>query len=525
MKLRKGRVFGVILIICFVIGIAIYITNKNKSPKNTGINQENKNEYESSIRLGVSNFDTINPILTNNKMMININQLIFEPLFEFNSNYKLHGNLAKEIAKTSATTYVVKLDTSAKWSNGSNFSAKDVKYTIEIIKARNNIFSENVKNIVQVDIIDDATLKITLDKEVPFYEYNLTFPIISQEQFSGEDFYGSVQIPIGTGKYKIENKNANQIVLVKNNEYRNKMIENKKLSNIYINIYNEIGEVYNGFKIGNVDEFNTSSMKYKNYIGTLGYYAKEYNGREYDFLCCNCSDYLLKDASVRQALEYAIDKENIISNVFNNEYYRADYPLDYGNYLYSFEYLNVNYNVEKAKEILLNNGWNYSNNSWRKYGNVLSINITVNSENIKRVEVANNIKQQLESIGILVNIRELSNYDYENCLNNKNYQIILTGVYSGYSPDLEYFYGEGNIANYSNDNVYSLLKEVRNITDEKILKDKYEQIIKLTSNDVAYIGLYRNKSSLIISKKMTGNYEPNNYSIFNNFQTWGRESY
>lgn len=523
MKLRKDRVFGVILVIIFIIGIVVFITNKNKVSKNLGTNNDINAEYEKSIRLGVSNFDTINPILTKNKMMLNINQLVFEPLFELTENYELQGNLAKEIAKTSDTTYVLKIDNSIKWSNDDTVTSKDVKYTIDLIKSGNNIFYENVKNISQVDIIDDSTLKISLDKKVPFFEYNLTFPIMCQAQYINEDFFNSTQIPIGTGRYLIESYSPTQIVLAKNTKYRNKFAENKKIDNIYINIYNEIGEVYNGFKIGNVDVFNTSNMKYKNYIGTLGYYAKEYYGREYDFIACNCNDYLLKDVNIRQAIEYAIDKDNIISNIYNNEYYKSNYPLDYGSFLYTKDYSNITYNIEKAKELLINDGWNYSNNSWKKYGTVLTIDITVNSDNKKRVDVANNIKEQLEGIGIIVKVKELSSADYINCINNKNYQVLLSGIYNGYSPDLEYFYGEGNLANYTNDNLTSLLKEAENITDKKSLKEMYEQIIKITSNDVAYIGLYRNKCSLIISTKMKGNYQPTNYSIFNNLHTWGRQ--
>ena len=523
MKLRKDRVFIVIFVITCVLGLAVFITNKNKKPKNININMGEETVYENSIRLGISNFDTINPILTTNKVMININQLIYEPLFYIDSNYKLQTCLAKEIAKTSANTYILKVDNSVKWSDGSNFTAEDVKFTINTIKLQNNIFYENVKNISLVDVIDDNTIKITLNMEIPFFEYNLTFPVMSEKNYIDDNFFASTKIPIGTGKYKIETINGNQIILAKNQEYHNKNLENEKIENVFINIYSEIGEVYNGFKLGSIDVLTVSSSKYKNYIGTLGYYSKDYKGREYDFLSLNCNDNIMKDKAVRQALSFIIDKDNIISSVYNNDYYNANYPLDYGNYLYSPNYTEVSTNSEKAKEILIGNGWIYSNNGWRKQGIQLRINLTVNSSNKKRVETANLIKQQLESFGIITNIRELSDNDYYNCLQEKRYQVILTGVYSGYSPNLEMFYGEGNMANYVNATVIGLLNEVRNITDEKLLKEKYSQLMNITLDDCAYIGLYRNKCSLIISRKMSGNYEPNNYGIFANFNTWNRE--
>lgn len=140
-----------------------------------------------------------------------------------------------------------------------------------------------------------------------------------------------------------------------------------------------------------------------------------------------------------------------------------------------------------------------------------------------RCEVAKNIKTQLENIGIVVTIKEVSDSQYNYCLTNKNYQILLTGVYNGFSPDISYFYGDGNIANYNNDEVNTIINEVKNITNEKVLEEKYEFIINKTKEDCAYISLYRNINSLLINQNVVGNFEPNNYNIFYNFESFNRE--
>ena len=77
-----------------------------------------------------------------------------------------------------------------------------------------------------------------------------------------------------------------------------------------------------------------------------------------------------------------------------------------------------------------------------KNGTILAITISVNSSNTQRCEVAKNIKAQLEDIGIPVTVKEISDRQYNYYLTNKNYQVLLTGVYNGYSPDVSYFYGE-----------------------------------------------------------------------------------
>ena len=510
----------VVLIVIFAV---FKVTTKDKRKQNNE-NQDTKQViYQDNIKFGISNFDTMNPLMTKNKQLMDIYQLIYEPLISLDKEYKAQPCLATEYAKTSATTYIVKIDNSIKWSDGTNLSADDVKFTVDLLKSRDNIYSDNIRNIASVEAIDSSTVKFNLNEDTSFFEYNLIFPIMCKKYYGGEDFFETHKYHIGTGMYKISTTSAYQIVLEKNENYRKQDNINKNIEKIYINVYTEMGEVYNSFKTGNVDILSTSSTSYEDYIGKIGYYIKEYKGREYDFLSCNCNDYIMQEKSVRQALNYAIDRENIISTIFNNKYYASDYVLDYGSFTYPDNSASSGYNPEKAKEILLNDGWIYNNNRWRKNGKLLSITIATNSSNSKRCEVAQNIKNQLENIGIQVNIWEVSDSQYYSLLENKNYQVILTGIYNGYSPEISYFYGENNIANYNNDEVKSIINDLRNITNQKVLEEKYKTIIDITKEDCAYISLYRNKNSLLINQNVVGNFEPTNFGAFKNFETWNKE--
>ena len=82
------------IFIAFVIGIlifAVYFLNKNKNEENE--NSHNNNvQYETTqmitnIRLGISDFDNINPIISQNRVVINLSTLILEPLLMLNSYY------------------------------------------------------------------------------------------------------------------------------------------------------------------------------------------------------------------------------------------------------------------------------------------------------------------------------------------------------------------------------------------------------------------------------------------------------
>ena len=520
----KSVKFVIVGFAILIVLIAVFkVTSKDKKKQSNESQDVKQVVYQDNIKFGISNFDSENPLITKNKQLMDIYQLVYEPLFILDKNYKLQPCLATEYAKTSATTYIVKINNSIKWSNGSTLTADDVKFTVDLLKSRDNIYSENVKNITSVEAIDNSTVKFNVSENTAFFEYNLIFPIMCKNYYGDDKFFETHKHHIGTGMYKISTVSASQIVLEKNENYRNQDKINKNVQKIYINLYTEVGEAYNSFKIGNIDVLSTSSVSYEDYIGTIGYYIKEYKGRQYDFLSFNCKDYLLQDKSVRQAINYAIDKENIVSTVYNNKYYTSEYVLDYGSFAYANSSASSGYNPEKAKEVLNNAGWVYNNNRWRKNGKILSVTIATNSSDSNRCEVAKNIKVQLENIGIQVNVWEVSDAQYRYLLENKGYQILLTGIYNGYSPDISYFYGENNIANYKNDEVKSLINDLKNITDSRLLEEKYKTIIDITKDDCAYVSLYRNKNSLLVNQNVIGNFEPTNFGAFRNFETWNKE--
>lgn len=524
MKFKNVRFIFVLFVLLIAIFAIVQVNSKNKKKtEKENVDVSSEVSYQDNIKLGISNVDTVNPITNRNKQLMDIYQLVYEPLLTLDAEYKLDLCLATEYAKTSATTYIVKVNNKIKWSDGSSFSAEDVVYTVGLLKSVDNIYSENVKNIENVEALDNSTLKFNLSEETYFFEYNLIFPIMSKDYYGTEDFFSSSKQPIGTGLYEISSISSDQIILKKNENYRDEEKQNKNINTIYVSIFSEMGEVYNSFKIGNIDIMTTSSTLYEDYIGTMGYYTKEYKGREYDFLSLNCNDYLLKEKSVRQAIGLAIDKDNIISTIYNNKFYTAQYPLDYGSYVYFQNNVSSGYNPEKAKEILSNNGWEYNNNRWRKNGNILTLTISVNASNVQRCAVAKNIKEQLENIGIQVNVWEVSDSQYEYYLNNKNYQILFTGVYNSFSPELTYFYGENNIANYYNEEVIRLINDLKNITDQKNFVEKYKTLIDITKDDCVYIGICRNKNFLLINQNLAGNFEPNNYGVYRIFESWNKK--
>ncbi len=517
-------VFATFIII--ILGFSIYKIKKDEAEKKQEQQiASNQEEQIKEIKLGIAGIDTMNPILSNNKNVQDIYKLIFEPLVNLTAEYKAEPCLAKEWAKQGDNSYLIKLRENVRWSNGHQLTSEDVRFTIDRLKDTQTIYSSNVQNVVGIDIVDDYTLKINLDKEVPFFEYNLTFPILSKEYFEGEDFVNTSKndAPIGTGQFKITEVQSSYIILEKSTNWWNKE-KNTVLEKITVNLFSAVGELYNSFKLGNIDLISTTNTNVQEYIGTIGYSSKEMKGREHTFLALNTANYFLSKSEVRKAISYSIDKAGITTNVLNGKYLTSSFPLDYGNWLCQEQDASSGYNVEQAKQILVDNGWSYRNNYWQKTEDYktqrIVLNLLVKNSDQAKVAVAQNIREQLEAQGIRINIVGATNDQYKNLLAARSYDIALCSMTLSPSPNLETFFGEGNLANYSNDEIRSIMSEVKNTTDENILKEKYQRLIEIYKTEMPYISLYNNKYTVAYSSELVGDITPNWFYQFYGIEGW-----
>ena len=525
MRSNSNNIFIILFILVVIgfIGGAVYILyfSQEITDWDEGEVEETNQTSEpisvvGNLKMGISNFDTMNPLLSNNKEILNIDKLIFEPLVSITSDYNTEKCLAQEINKISETEYQVKINTSIKWQDGSSLMAKDVQFTVDKLKELNSIYSPNVKSIESVETPDSETAIIKLTEPITFFEYYLDFPILPSAYYLNEDFQTSGKIPIGTGMYKIASIDDDNIFLIRNDRWRFVKEKTPRTESITIHKSSSMGEIFNSFKLGNMDIINTNMQNYAEFVGTMGYNRREYPGRYYDFIALNCNDDLLGNKEVRKAINYAINRDNIVSSVFNSSKMASYSPLDYGSYLYDVN-TRVKANQDESKKTLENDGWVYTNERWQKnidgYVTRLTLSMVVSNDNEERLNVANSIKTQLEDVGIVLNIAVVSRDRYYQFLNEKNYQMILTGVTSSVNPNLEYFYGQNNIANYYNEDVMSKMT----------LLDKYSEVEKQAAEDVPYIGLYRNKGAVILNANVGGDFKSNNYFTYYNFNEWFRQ--
>ena len=152
-------------------------------------------------------------------------------------------------------------------------------------------------------------------------------------------------------------------------------------------------------------------------------------GREHDFIAFNTQKDLLSQLNVRKAICYSIDKSNIVSSVYSDQYYTSSFPLDYGTWIYQEQDASAGYNLEQAKQILVDDGWNYKNKYSQKIVNYrtkrITLNFVVKASDTNKVAVAQNIKTQLENQGFRINLIKANENQYQSYLTNKKYDMIL----------------------------------------------------------------------------------------------------
>lgn len=345
----------IIVIGCISFGIYKMSQNDKKEANETIDQTSTVTTIQTDLRLAVCNFDTINPLLTNNRNVQEISKIIYEPLVTLSGDYKMQYCLAEEIAKTDEVNYVIKLRKGVLWQDGTNFTSNDVKFTVDMIKngGFNTVYANNLKNVVALEVIDETTVKMILSEPVDFFEYYLTFPILSAKYYEGQDFKTTEKnaTPIGTGMFKIATVDSNIIKLVKNDLYWDSS-KSAMAKEVNINLYGSAGELYNAFKNGEIDVIDVKIENVEDYIGSIGYKKIEYKSRNYDFLTFNTQNILFSDAKVRKAISKMIDKNNIVASCLGAGYVPSNFSLDMGNWLYTKD-LSVQTNTEEAAQILI----------------------------------------------------------------------------------------------------------------------------------------------------------------------------
>jgi peptide/nickel transport system substrate-binding protein len=451
---------------------------------------------------------TINPLYSTNRDIDNdISRLVYSSLFKYDGQGSLVNDLASEVIINNDVEYIIKIKDNAKWHNGDKVTADDVIFTIEAIK--NPDYRSPLRNSllkVSTEKIDEQTVKLTLNSaHAPFLEA-LTFGILPKNIWVNISPSSAILSdlnlkPIGSGPYKfkslLKNKEGDlkEYNLIVNEDYyaAKPYIKNIKFT-FFIN-YTEAIKALND-----------------NQIDGLGYlpFAERKELLAQDSLVLNElvrpqivsvffnqeKDKALSDKMVRISLTQAIDKDQIIKDVFNGVYQRADGPLLVNSFAYNDQVTKYNYSPQEAAENIQNK--------------LASTTLTV-IDSGNNVAVAEKIKMYWEQIGVVVELKTIPGEQAADTIKNRDFETLIYGEFVGGDPDVYAFWHSSqigskglNLAGYNNSEVDTLLAEARKTTNQEERKIKYQKFQEHIATDVPAIFLYSPTYTYVQSKAVKG---------------------
>ncbi len=459
MKLKYFKNIFIVTIILLILA-GIYIIYIKRGPaKNNLETQGKETNVIKEFSIGVTDFDTINPILSKNLEIQYLNKLIYEPLVNITRDFNVEPSIAEEWSKIDDVTYIIKLDEGKTWENGRRVQVEDVENTIEVIKKENTIYKENVQKIGQIEKIDETTMKIYLTEPVNFFEYFLCFPIIDINTYNTE-------IPMGTGKYKYTNITENQITIESS--------DNK----IIVKLFKNSTELYNNFTRENVDIIITKNPNYENYIGNIGFEETIIPGRTFYYILLEN----ISDVNMRKWLDMATNKEKLIYNLYNKKYIPANTPLAYGSYLN----LSNEKQQEKDQELFTQK----------------KMNLTISVKNEDKI-IAEKMQEQLKEYEINLRIQTYQ---------NSKADLILKKQTTTITPDISQYFSE--------EKMKKQIKQANEIENKQILKQKYQQILNEYKEQMPFISLFFDSYIILHNNKLKGDFSGNWYNIFYNVDGW-----
>lgn len=542
------------------------LDNSNDSEIGTEESVDNGPEYGGELVVPISYRIVLNPLLKNDKFMYNFNKLIFEGLFDIDSNFKVNNVLAESYNFGSdGLALNVKLKENVKWHDGEDFTAEDVKFTIDTIKygisnpsiadsiADVVSSSETLKYLKNVNVIDKYNLTLTFDRAYGDVLEGLVFPIIPKHAFqSGKDIklaYNNALLkdnyrPIGTGPYKeIEIKKLKSVTLEVFKDYWG----NKPyISRIIGKALKDEELAVTSFEAGQTDLTTSIGVDWEKYAQNKRVEIYEYASNRYEFLGFNFRHGIFageKGKALRKAIAYAIDRQSIIQKVYLGHATRNDVPIHPESWLLSDEANSYGYNITKARQIIVSAGWKDTDGDGffeDAEGNKLTIKLTTNDFNDLRRETANIIAENLTDLGIKVvkeyntNIQEnlteeIKEIQWENLMQRLSagtFDMVLLGWELSYFPDLSFAFhssqidGGLNFIGYNNEKMDELLLRAQNTYGLDYKGNVYEQIQDLIIDDLPYVSLYFVNSSILANSKIYGDIAPTEFNMYNNIKEW-----
>jgi len=477
------------------------------------------------------------PLTTDEYNVDQIHKFMLTPSFVlFDDDGNATPNIA-EIWKTDeqnlSITFILNQD--LKWSNGNKVTTDDVRFSIELLK---NIpgfprFESTINTIKDINIIDSLSCQISFNQAVAEPLYFTNFPIFPEEneydisdlEKFKESYYNSF---IGCGPFIISNYNSDSLSLVRNNYFPNSFPYLSKVVFKYAGDSEQLQEMILSEKINFV--VNMQMELLANKIILQKFNILSYPERGYTFIGWNLKSPLLKNKIMRLALSHSIDRQTLIDGILGGYSEIVDGPVYY-NQKGSEKFLpQLDFNPAKVESLFAKIGWMKLNEQGIriKNGKRLSIKMLVNKENNERIELAKNIKANLKSLGVELQLQFVSWKELLKAIDSKSSDaILLTWTDSDYYDPSLLFHSKAikhglNFMSYKSDITDSLIDQALFSWDKKQKDFYWKEFQSQVANDMPCTFLFSQKIIVGCSKKIQ-NVQLDSRGFLTNIKEWWLE--
>ncbi|MFH1888790.1 MAG: ABC transporter substrate-binding protein, partial [Candidatus Omnitrophota bacterium] len=280
-------------------------------------------DYGDAIVIGaIGDARTIVPILASDSASAEISAMVFNGLVKYDKDLNIAGDLAESWdIEDEGLTIVFHLRKNVSWHDGAPFTAEDVEFTYQklIDPDVRTPYSGDFERVRSLEVIDKYTVKVTYKEPFAPGLSSWGMPIIPKHLLEKEDLHNTrfSRDPVGTGPYKFKSwLPQEKIELISNHEY----FEHRPYIDRYIyRIIPDSATIFLELQTQGVDYTGLSPLQYTRQTDTP-FFKKHYQKFRlpsfgYTYLGYNLNNTKFQDKRVRQALNYAVDKDEIINIV------------------------------------------------------------------------------------------------------------------------------------------------------------------------------------------------------------------
>ena len=489
----------------------------------------------------------INPILAPaSDSDSDITKLIYSSLLAYDENQELVLDLAEnyEISEDQKN-YTFYIKSGIKWHDGEEVTADDIVFTVQTIK--NPEYQSPLKTSfsgVAIEKIDDYTVKFILtgDTFSPFLKENTTFGIIPKHIWQDIPPKSATLSeynlePVGSGpyqfkEYKKDKKTSfiNSYTLFAFENYFDKKPYIEEITFRFYDEYPILISAYNKKEIEGVsflptEEKEALKKEISEYTLKLPrYYAIFFNEAEND---------VLADTKIRKAIAYSIDRQKIIDEVMMGQGMIIDSPILPGFLGHNPEIKKYDYDPEKAKTILKEQGWKIEEKSEEDEEETEAEKVEENAVEMGNFRYKDNVEleitltyalqpefsqifqiisENLKEVGISMIPQEIDSTILQSeYIRPRNYEALIYGQLISHDPDPYPFWHSSqrenpglNLTAFKNKSVDNLLEEARKTSNEEERVKKYLHFQNVVASEVPAVLLYSPTYLYGVNKKIKG---------------------